>query len=333
MDVIEAIGNTPLIELKRVSAGLPVKVFIKCEHLNPGGSVKDRTARALVLDAEATGQLRPGATIIEGTAGNTGVGLALLASARGYRCICVLPERMAVDKRVQLRQLGSEVIIARNAPLSNPANFRNVAARLAEDNGWFLANQFHNPANLGAHYGTPQFKGTGEEILAQLEAAGYPTIGAFVSSSGTGGTITGVGKRVKERDPQAKVVLADPVGSSLADWVNTGTLGPDGPYTVEGIGSGSVPGNLHRDALDYAEKVPDAEAYAMVERLVKEEGLTVGGSTGVNVVAALRVAARGGLRGPVVTVAADLWDRYRSTAWMKAWMDREAAMVALPPPA
>lgn len=331
MDVIEAIGNTPLIELKRVSAGLPVKVFIKCEHLNPGGSVKDRTARAIIIDAEERGQLRPGSTIIEGTAGNTGVGLALIASARGYRCICVLPEKMAVDKRIQLRQLGSEVIVTRNAPLSNPNNFRNVAARLAEDNGWLLTNQFHNPANIGAHYGTPRFQGTGEEILAQLEAAGERRIGAFVCSSGTGGTITGVGKRIKERDPEAKVVLADPVGSSLADWVNTGTLGPDGPYTVEGIGSGSVPGNLHRDVLDWAEKVPDVETYAMVERLVKEEGLTVGGSTGVNVVAALRVAARGDLRGPVVTVAADLWDRYRSTAWMKAWMDREAASITLPP--
>src|SRR3954467_3192709 len=172
MDVIEAIGNTPLIELKRVSAGLPVKVFIKCEHLNPGGSVKDRTARALVLDAEAKGLLRPGATIIEGTAGNTGVGLALLASARGYRCICVLPERMAIDKRIQLRQLGSEVIITRNAPLTNPLNFRNVAERLAEDNGWFLTNQFHNPANITAHYGTPRYKGTGEEILAQMNEIG-----------------------------------------------------------------------------------------------------------------------------------------------------------------
>src|SRR3954470_16727793 len=198
MDVIDAIGNTPLVELKRVAAGLPVKVYIKCEHLNPGGSVKDRTARAIVLDAEARGQLRPGSTIIEGTAGNTGVGLALLASARGYRCVCVLPEKMAVDKRIALRQLGSEVIITRNAPLSNPLNFRNVAARLAEENGWFLANQFHNPANLGAHYGTPEYKGTGEEILAQLDAIGHPTIGAFVSSSGTGGTITGVGKRIKE---------------------------------------------------------------------------------------------------------------------------------------
>jgi cysteine synthase len=332
MDVIEAIGNTPLIELKRVAAGLPVKVYIKCEHLNPGGSVKDRTARAIIMDAEARGQLVPGSTIIEGTAGNTGVGLALIASARGYRCICVLPEKMAIDKRVQLRQLGSEVIIARNAPLSNPANFRNVAARLAEDNGWLLTNQFHNPANIGAHYGTPRFKGTGEEILAQVEAAGEPRIGAFVCSSGTGGTITGVGQRLKERDPETLVVLADPLGSSLADWVNTGTLGPDGPYTVEGIGSGSVPGNLHRGVLDHAEKVPDAEAYAMVERLVKEEGLTVGGSTGVNVVAALRIAARGNLNGPVVTIAADLWDRYRSTAWMKDWMEREAAAITLPTP-
>jgi cysteine synthase len=333
MDVIDAIGNTPLIELKRVAAGLPVKVYIKCEHLNPGGSVKDRTARAIVLDAEARGQLGPGSTIIEGTAGNTGVGLALIASARGYRCICVMPEKMAIDKRIQLRQLGSEVIIARNAPLSNPANFRNVAARLAEENGWLLTNQFHNPANLGAHYGTPRYKGTGEEIIAQVEAAGEPTIGAFVCSSGTGGTISGAGRRIKERDPRSQVVLADPVGSSLADWVNTGTLGPDGPFAVEGIGSGSVPGNLHRDVLDFAEKVADVEAFAMVERLVKEEGLTVGGSTGVNVVAALRVAARGNLPGPVVTIAADLWDRYRSTAWMKAWMEREAALVTLPPPA
>ena len=328
MDVIQAIGNTPLIELKRVSAGLPHKVLIKCEHLNPGGSVKDRTARAIVMDAEKRGVLvphrDPAMTMIEGTAGNTGVGLQLLALARGYRCVCVLPEKMAFDKRVALRQLGSEVMVTRNAPLSNPDNFRNVAARLAEHNGWFLTNQFHNPANIEAHYGNAQFKGTGEEILDQM---GGTPIGAFVCSSGTGGTITGVGRRLKERDGKTQVVLADPVGSSLADWVNTGTLGPDGAFAVEGIGSGSVPSNLHRDVLDLGEKVTDAEAFAMVERLVKEEGLTVGGSTGVNVVAALRVAARGGLHGPVVTVAADLWDRYRSTAWMKAWMDREAQTI------
>ncbi|HEU0036697.1 MAG TPA: cysteine synthase family protein [Kofleriaceae bacterium] len=334
MDVIDAIGNTPLIELKRVTAGLPVKVYVKCEHLNPGGSVKDRTARAIVLDAEERGLLKPGATIVEGTAGNTGVGLALLAAARGYRCVCVLPEKMALDKRVALRQLGADVIITPNGPLTAPHNFRNVAARMAEDHGWFLTNQFFNPANLGAHYGaiygTLRYRGTGEEILDQIRDAGHATIGAFVCSSGTGGTISGCGKRFKEFDPAIQVVLADPIGSSIADWVTTGTLGPDGPFAVEGIGSGSVPGNLHREVLDTAEKVSDDEAFAMVERLVKEEGLTVGGSTGVNVVAALRVAARGGLRGPVVTVAADQWDRYRSTAWMKAWMDREAASITLP---
>src|SRR5436190_3445135 len=330
MDVIEAIGNTPLIELKRVSAGLPNRVFIKCEHLNPGGSVKDRTARAIILDAEERGLLAPGSTIIEGTAGNTGVGLALLASARGYRLICVLPEKMAVDKRVALRQLGSEVIITKNGPLTAPHNFRNVAARMAEENGWFLTNQFHNPANIGAHYGTARYSGTGQEILAQVQAAGFPTLGAFVCSSGTGGTISGSGRRMKEHDPDIKIVLADPVGSSMASWVNTGVLGPDGPFAVEGIGSGTVPSNLHRNVLDFAESVSDAEAFAMVERLVKEEGLTVGGSTGVNVVAALRVAARADIHGPVVTVAADLWDRYRSTAWMKAWMEREAATITLP---
>src|SRR5215470_19942938 len=142
MDVIEAIGNTPLIELKRVSAGLPVRVFIKCEHLNPGGSVKDRTARAIVVDAEERGLLKAGSTLIEGTAGNTGVGLALLAGARGYRCICVLPEKVAADKRIALRQLGAEVYVAKAAGIKSPDNFRNVAARLAEENRWFLTNQF-----------------------------------------------------------------------------------------------------------------------------------------------------------------------------------------------
>jgi cysteine synthase len=334
MDVIDAIGNTPLVELTRVTAGLPVKVFIKCEHLNPGGSIKDRTARAIVLDAEERGALAPGATLVEGTAGNTGVGLALIASARGYRCVCVLPEKMAFDKRVALRALGAEVMITPNGPLSAPHNFRNVAARLAEERGWFLTNQFHNPANIGAHYGTAKHRGTGQELLDQIRQAGFDTVSAFVCASGTGGTLTGVGRRMKEHDPEIQVVLADPVGSSLADWVNTGTLGPDGPFAVEGIGSGSVPGNLHRDVLDLGEKVSDAEAFAMVERLVKEEGLTVGGSTGVNVVAALRVAARLPAGAPpVVTVAADLWDRYRSTAWMKAWMEREAASIepATPP--
>jgi len=327
MDVIEAIGKTPLVELKRVARGLPNRVFIKCEHLNPGGSVKDRTARAIILDAEARGQLVPHAdppmTIVEGTAGNTGVGLALVAASRGYRCVVVIPERVAADKRAQLRQLGAEVYVAKAAGIKSPDNFRNVAARLAEENGWFATNQFHNPANLDAHYGGKSFSATGPEIFDQMGGR----IGAFVSAAGTGGTITGVGTFLKEKLPGVQVVLADPIGSSLGEWINTGELGPDGPFVIEGIGSASVPSNLHKRAVDYAEKIADAEALAMVERLVKEEGLTVGGSTGVNVVAALRVAARTDLAGPVVTVAADQWDRYRSTPWMKAWEAREVEKV------
>ena len=327
MDVIDAIGNTSLIELKRVSAGLPNPVFIKCEHLNPGGSVKDRTARAIILDAEARGVLvphrDPPMTIIEGTAGNTGVGFALVAASRGYRCICVLPEKVATDKRIALRQLGAEVYVAKAAGIKSPDNFRNVAARLAEENGWFLTNQFHNPANLDAHYGGKSFSATGPEIWQQMNG----DIAALVSSAGTGGTISGAGKFLKEQNPNIKVVLADPIGSGLGEWVNTGTVGPDGPFVIEGIGSASVPSNLLRDSLDWAEKVSDAEALAMLERLVKEEGLTVGGSTGVNVVCALRVAARADIKGNVVTIAADLWDRYRSTQWMKDWEARESQSV------
>ena len=203
-----------------------------------------------------------------------------------------------------------------------------TAARLAEENGWFAANQFHNPANLNAHYGAPGISGTGPEIFKQMQG----NIAAFVSAAGTGGTITGVGTFLKEKLPNVKIVMADPYGSGLGEWVNTGELGPDGPFVIEGIGSASVPSNLHRPPLDWAEKVADAEALAMVERLVKEEGLTVGGSTGVNVVAALRVAARPDISGPVVTIAADLWDRYRSTQWMKDWEAREAqGLVFLQP--
>lgn len=331
MDVIEAIGNTRLIELKRVTRGSRNPVFVKCEHLNPGGSVKDRTARAIVLDAEARGELVPHAnpamTIIEGTAGNTGVGLALVAASRGYRCVCVLPASVAADKRVQLLQLGAEVRITKPGGIKSPNNFRNVAARLATENGWFLANQFHNPANVSAHYGDPAWSATGPEIFDQTAG----TVAAFVTSAGSGGTISGVGRFLKERKPDVTVAMADPYGSGLGEWVNTGTIGPDGPYVIEGIGSASVPTNLHRNVIDFAEKIGDAEALAMVERLAMEEGLPVGGSTGVNVVAALRVAARSDVHGPVVTIAADQWDRYRSTPWMKEWEARQLRNVLFVP--
>jgi len=308
--ILDQIGGTPLVPLRRLGAGLPVEVLAKCEHMNPGGSIKDRIAKAIVDDAEERGVLRPGMTLIEATAGNTGMGLALLAAVRGYGLVCVMPEKMSTDKRAALAAVGARVVITPNASPSSPDNFRNVARRMAEDNGWFLTDQFCNPANVRVHEQT-----TAAEILEQTGGR----VGAFVAGAGTGGTISGVGRRLKAALPRVLIILADPIGSGLADWVETGQIGADGAYAVEGIGGSEAPANLHRDVIDGAERVSDADSFAMVRRLVREEGLLVGGSAGTNVVAALRVAARGGLDGPVVTVLPDAWDRYRAKPWMQDW--------------
>lgn len=310
MSILAHIGDTPLVELARIGRGLPVPVLAKCEHLNPGGSIKDRIALAIVDDAERRGLLRAGGTLVEATAGNTGVGLALVAAVRGYRLVCVMPAKMSIDKRQALAALGAEVIVTDNAPPSDPRNFQNVARKLADERGWFLTDQFANPANVAVHAST-----TATEILRQVDGP----IGAFVAGAGTGGTLSGVGRALKRADPRVRIVLADPVGSGLAHWVRTGELGPDGSYELEGIGSSKVPANLHREVLDDAVTVSDAESFAMVQRLVREEGMLVGGSAGANVAAAVRVAAHGGLCGPVVTVLCDAWDRYKAKAWMQNW--------------
>lgn len=308
-DLLSQIGNTALIPLRRIGRDLPVPVLVKCEHLNPGGSVKDRIAKAIVEDAEERGLLRPGMTIIEATAGNTGVGLALVAAARGYSLVCVMPEKMSGDKRACLASMGARVIIAPNAPPTSDDNFQNMARRMALAENWFLADQFNNPANVRAHEQT-----TGAEILQQTGAR----VGAFVAGAGTGGTLSGVGRTLKAACPSVRIVLADPIGSNLADWIETGSKGQsEAPYQVEGIGSSEPPANLHQDIIDSAERVSDQESFAMVRRLVREEGLLVGGSAGTNVVAALRIARRGDLDGPVVTLLPDSWDRYRSTPWMQ----------------
>jgi len=304
-ELLDAVGRTPLVPLRRVAAGLPVPVLAKCEHLNPGGSVKDRIAVAIVADAEQRGALAPGGTLIEATAGNTGVGLALVAAARGYRVVCVMPEKMSVDKRRQLETLGARVVITPNRPPGDPENFQVVAARMAKEQGWFLTDQFRNPANVRAHE-----TNTGPEILEQTGGR----LAAFVAGAGTGGTITGVGRLLKRTVPGVKVVLADPIGSALAEWVRSGRLGADGPYAVEGIGSSQPPEILDRSVIDAAESVSDDESFAMCLRLIREEGLLVGGSAGTAVVAALRVAQLAD--GPVVVVLPDSWDRYRSAGWM-----------------
>src|SRR5262245_39015721 len=272
--VLDLIGNTPLVPLRRIGTGLPTPILAKCEHLNPGGSVKDRIAKAIVDDAEARGVLVPGMTLVEATAGNTGVGLALIAALRGYALTCVMPEKMSADKRVALAALGARMIITPNAPPSNPDNFMNVARRLAEAPGSFYVDQFRNPANVRVHEET-----TGAELLEQTGGR----IGAFVVGAGTGGTISGVGRRLKASIPHVRIVLADPIGSALADWVETGELGPDGSYAVEGIGGSEPPENLHREVIDAVERIGDDESFAMVKRLVREEGLLVGGSAGTNV--------------------------------------------------
>lgn len=307
MTILDAIGRTPLVPLRHVGRGLPAPVLAKCEHLNPGGSVKDRLALAIVNDAESRGVLAPGATLIEATAGNTGIGLALVAAVRGYALVCVMPEKMSADKRTALAALGAKVVITPNAPLDSPENFQQVARRLAAEHGWFLADQFRSAANVRVHETT-----TGPEVLEQCGGR----LGAFVAGAGTGGTITGVGRYLKRHAPEALVVLADPVGSGLAQWVRDGMVGPDGAYQVEGIGSSQPPEILDRAVIDVAESVSDEESFAVTRRLWLEEGLLVGGSAGTAVAAALRVAARGGTA-PVVAVLPDSWDRYLSKAWVR----------------
>ncbi len=307
--ILDAIGQTPLVRLNRIGAESPVPIWVKCEHLNPGGSTKDRIAKAIVTAAEKSGELQPGATLIEATAGNTGVGLALIAAVRGYKLVCVMPEKMSEDKRRALRALGAELVIAENAPPDDPRNFQQVARQLATDRGWFLTDQFNHPANPTVHETT-----TGPELLEQVGG----TLGTFVAGAGTGGTITGVARYLQTACPEARVVLADPVGSGLADQVNHGKMGPDGAYTLEGIGSSAIPGVMDVGLIHEAISVSDREAYDMADRLVREEGLLVGGSAGAAVAAAVHVANRGGT-GPIVAMLPDSWDRYQTSHFNPDW--------------
>jgi cystathionine beta-synthase len=321
-DVLATIGWTPLIRLNRVTRGMRTPVYGKAEFFNPGGSVKDRIGMPIIERAEREGRLRPGGTIVEGTSGNTGVGLAIAAAIKGYRCIFTMPDKMSQEKVRLLKAFGAEVIVTPTAvPPDHPDNYVMMAKRIAEETpNAVLANQFYNEANPDAHYAT-----TGPELWEQTDGR----ITHFVSSAGTGGTTTGVGRYLKEKNPNIKVIVGDPVGSILAElWRSKGQSKPEGvPYKVEGVGQDKLPATLDLAVVDEYQTVSDRDSFAMARRLTREEGLFVGGSTGLIVHVALNVARRiDDPRALIVAVLCDTGERYLSKLYSDEWM-RENQMM------
>jgi cystathionine beta-synthase len=322
--VLEAIGGTPLIRLGRVTRGLKTPVLVKAEQMNPGGSVKDRIGLAIIEAAEQSGALRPGGVIVEGTSGNTGVGLAIAAAIKGYRCIFTIPDKMSTEKIRLLRAFGAEVVVVPTAvPPDHPEYYvQKAKAIVAATPGAVLADQHFNPVNPDAHYRT-----TGPEIWEQTGGK----VTHFVCSPGTGGTVSGVGRYLKEHNPKVQVIAPDPVGSIFAEYARAHTKGEGFPYKVEGVGGDKIPTSLHFDVIDEFVTVGDREAFRMARRLTREEGLFVGGSSGMNVHVAMDVARR--LDDPeamVVTVLCDTGERYLSKLYDDAWM-RENQMLDAEP--
>jgi cystathionine beta-synthase len=322
-NVLETIGWTPLIRLHRVTEGLRTPVYGKAEFFNPGGSVKDRIGMAIIEDAERRGELKPGGVIVEGTSGNTGVGLAIAAAIRGYRCIFTMPDKMSSEKVRLLKAFGAEVIITPTAvPPDHPDNYVMKAKAIVQQTpGAILANQFYNQVNPDTHYRT-----TGPELWEQTEGR----ITHFVAAPGTGGTLSGVGRFLKEKNPKIRIVAGDPEGSIFAEYARTGKIGEGHPYKVEGIGNDKIPGTLHFQYIDEFHAVSDAEAFHMARRLVREEGLFIGGSTGLNVTVALRVARQ--VDDPaacIVVLLCDTGERYLSKLFNDEWL-QEHQLVSAP---
>jgi cysteine synthase A len=306
------IGNTPLIRLRRLSEETGCEILGKAEFLNPGGSVKDRAALFIIEAAEKSGALKPGGTVVEGTAGNTGIGLAHICAARGYRCVIVIPDNQSQEKLDLLRVLGAEVRPVPPKPYVDPDNYQKIAGRLAEATpNAIWANQFDNVVNRQAHYAT-----TGPEIWRDTGGK----VDAFVSAVGTGGTLAGTARYLKERDPKIRIVLADPHGSALFSWVKTGELRAEGSSITEGIGTTRITANLEGTPVDDAVRVSDQEAVTMVYRLLREEGLFVGGSSGINAAAAVQAARKLGPGHTVVTLLCDRGSLYFKRLFDPAWL-------------
>ena len=308
---VEAIGNTPLIRLRGPSALTGCEILGKAEFLNPGGSVKDRAALYIILDAEKRGQLEPGGVIVEGTAGNTGIGLALVGNARGYRTVIVIPETQSQEKKDMLRLCGAELREVPAVPYKDPNNYVHVSERLAQELGALWANQWDNTANRDGHY-----KSTGPEIWRQTGGK----VDGFVCAIGTGGTLAGISRFLKEKNPKIRTAAADPMGAAMYAWFKRGELKSEGSSITEGIGLGRVTKNIEGAPVDDAYQVPDAEALPLVFSLLREEGLCVGGSSGINVAGAIRLAQDLGPGHIVVTILADSGTRYQSKLFNPAFL-------------
>lgn len=311
-DTLALIGNTPLVRLKGPSEASGCEIFGKCEFTNPGASVKDRAALSIVEDAEARGLLDPGGTIVEGTAGNTGIGLALVGNAKGYRTIIVMPETQSREKMETLRALGAELVLVPAAPFSSPCHFVHVSRRIAgETPGAIWADQFDNVANRRAHV-----IGTAEEIWRQMEGC----VDGFCCSVGTGGTLAGVGMGLKAKDERVTIALADPHGAALYDYYAHGELRSEGSSVAEGIGQGRITGNLEGAPIDTQYRIGDPEGLDWVERLLREEGLCLGLSSGINVAGAVRLGRDLGPGRRIATILCDTGFRYLSTLYDRDWL-------------
>jgi cysteine synthase A len=309
--LLGAIGNTPLIRLRRASELTGCEILGKAEFLNPGGSVKDRAALYIILDAEKRGLLKPGGVIVEGTAGNTGIGLALVGNARGYRTVIVIPDTQSQEKKDMLRLCGAELREVPAVPYKDPNNYVHVSERLAGELGAFWANQWDNTANRDGHY-----RSTGPEIWQQTGGK----IDGFTCAIGTGGTLAGVGLFLKKQNPKIKIALADPLGAAMYSWFKHGELESEGSSITEGIGQGRVTKNIEGTPVDDAYRIPDSEALPIIFQLIRQEGLVLGGSSGINVAGAIRLARDLGPGHTVVTILADSGTRYHSKLFNPAFL-------------
>ncbi len=311
-NTLELIGNTPLVRLKGPSEETGCDIYGKCEYVNPGASVKDRAALYIVRDAEARGLLKPGGTIVEGTAGNTGIGLALVANALGYKTVIVMPETQSKEKMDTLRALGAELVLVPAAPYANPGHFVHTSRRLAEETeGAVWANQFDNTANRKAHIET-----TAQEIWTQMDGK----VDGFTCAAGTGGTIAGVGLGLKEKNEKVTIALTDPHGAALYEYFANGELKSEGSSVAEGIGQGRITANLEGAPIDTQFRISDEEGLEWVRRLLAEEGLCLGLSSGINVAGAVALAKQLGPGKRIATILCDTGFRYLSTLYSADWL-------------